>query len=218
MGKAASWRSDVIILLVAVMLVAAVFANSVSGEFVYDDTKQIVANPLIRESGSFWKALTSDVWAFKGERAAAWSNYWRPTFMLWLMGNYRLFGLEDPRGWHLANIALHALVTLLGYGLLRALHASRLLAAPIVWLFAVHPVHVESVSWISGSPDLLLAAPLLGALWCVILNLRRPRPWRWALALALYTIALGAKEVSILYPGLVLVTVWALERESSGCC
>ena len=60
-----------------------VFANTVGGEFVYDDTRQIVRNTLIQDTSLIWKALTSDVWAFKGDGTQAASNYWRPTFTLW---------------------------------------------------------------------------------------------------------------------------------------
>ncbi len=79
-----------------------VYANSLSGSFVYDDLRQIVRNPLIQDNGLFWKALSSDVWAFKGDGTAAASNYWRPTFTLWNIINFRLFGI-DPFGWHVTN-------------------------------------------------------------------------------------------------------------------
>ncbi len=194
-----------LIVLGAILVSFLVYANAVSGAFVYDDTKQIVQNQLIQDSRLFGKALTSDVWAFKGNAGQAWSNYWRPTFILWLIVNNGLFGLGSTAGWHLANIFLHALVVALAYGVLRQLRLSRAVAGVIVFIFAVHPVHVESVAWISGSPDLLMAAALLGALWLVLSALARPDWRKTAGALALFAIALLAKEVAIVFPGVVFV-------------
>ncbi len=69
-----------------------VFANALGGEFVYDDVRQILGNQLIQDNSLIWKALTSDVWAFKGDGSLAASNYWRPTFTAWSILNFRLFG------------------------------------------------------------------------------------------------------------------------------
>ena len=59
-------RTDVLIVLGAILVSFLVYANAVSGQFVYDDTKQIVGNQLIQDGRFFGKALVSDVWAFKG--------------------------------------------------------------------------------------------------------------------------------------------------------
>lgn len=231
--------SDIVIALVLALIAAAVYLNAVRGEFVYDDTKQILRNQLIQEDRHFWKALTSDVWAFKGTREEAWSNYWRPTFVLWLIINHRLFGVGSPVGWHVTNLLLHASVCVLAYALLRRLRAGAAAAAAIVLLFAVHPAHVESVAWISGSPDLLMSAPLLGALLCVLWVLENSRkhpnpaadrsasrssatdrsaqaatPIMLSVAVLLHGIALMAKEVAVLFPLIVFAAVHAKSGES----
>ena len=198
-------RTDVLIVLGAVLVSILVYANAVRGEFVYDDAKQIVGNQLIQDSRLFGKALVSDVWAFKGNAGQAWSNYWRPTFVVWLIVNNGLFGLNSTTGWHLSNILLHALVVVLAYDVLRQLRLSRAIAGVIVFIFAVHPVHVESVAWISGSPDLLMAAALLGSLWLVLSGLARPDWRKTAGAAGLFTVALLAKEVAIVFPAVVFV-------------
>lgn len=206
-------RLDLVLAGALAVLAALVYANALHGDFVYDDTKQIVDNHLIQEPGRMGEALTSDVWAFKGDRDESWSNYWRPTFMLWLGGSYRLFGLEETSGWHLSNVLLHALVTVLAFALVRRIGFDRGLAAATSAVYAVHPTHVESVAWISGSPNMLLAAPLLGALILVLPRAGRISAWRWAGALALYCVALGAKEISILFAALVVVTVVVVRSE-----
>lgn len=175
---------------------AVVFANSLGGEFVYDDTRQIVRNTLIQDNSLIWKALTSDVWAFKGDGTQAASNYWRPTFTLWNIINFRLFGM-NPLGWHVANLILHSGVCVLGYVLLRRWAFSAMVAFTIAIIFAVHPVHVESVAWIAGSPDLLFSLAFLGSLWFATSYRESRSNNDLILTALLYAVALGAKEIGI---------------------
>ena len=194
----ANKKNDLILLAVIAAVAFAVFANSLTGDFVYDDARQIVRNPLIQDNSLIGKALTSDVWAFKGDGTYTASNYWRPTFTAFHILNFRLFGLS-PFGWHFLNVLLHAGICALVFLLLRRWNLSPNLAFAIALIFAVHPVHVESVAWISGSPDLLFGAAFLGSLWFAD---------KWAaersgifylfIALVLYALALGAKEVAML--------------------
>jgi tetratricopeptide (TPR) repeat protein len=174
-----------------------VFANSFGGDFVYDDSRQILRNPLIQDASLYGKALTSDVWAFKGDGTIAASNYYRPTFVAWLILNFRLFG-TNPFGWHFLNFLLHIGVCLLIYVLLRRFEVSSISALAISLVFAVHPVHTESVAWISGSPDLLFALAFLGSLWFAAEWKSGKKFSYFALALVLYALALGAKEVALL--------------------
>ncbi len=190
----------------AALAAALAFANATGGDFVYDDTRQIVANPLIQSPGRVGEALASDVWAFKATADAPGSNYWRPSFVGWMIINHRLFGL-DPGGWHLANLLLHALVTALVFGLLRQLRLDDRVAAAVALLFAVHPVHTESVAWISGSPDLILAAGSLGAMWATLSALEKPAPWKWPVAGVCGVVAVTSKEVGVVLPGLVFAAV-----------
>ncbi len=211
-GDPAFRLHDIIVIIIAVALTVAAFANTAHGEFVYDDPIQIVDNPLIQQDQLFWTALTSDVWAFKGEKEEPWSNYWRPFFVLWLILNVRLFGIENPVGWHCMNILLHALVVILAYGLLRQLRVARPIGAAIVFLFAIHPVQVESVAWISGSPNMLSAATMLGALWCGLAAHTRPHPVKWSAALFLYALSIMSKETVTFFPILLFIAVFSLNR------
>lgn len=180
--------------LVAVSLL--VFANSLAGEFVYDDTRQIVRNTLIQDNSLIWTALTSDVWAFKGDGSMAASNYWRPTFTLWNIICFRLFGMS-PMGWHAANVLLHSGVCIMIFALLRRWALSSAVAFVIALIFAVHPVHVESVAWIAGSPDLLFSLAFLGSLWFAIRYRDSQKTNELILTIILYGVALGAKEIGI---------------------
>jgi len=174
-----------------------VYANSAGGEFIYDDLRQILRNPLIQDNGLIWQALTSDVWAFKGGGEIAASNYWRPTFTAWNILNFRLFGAE-PFGWHVTNILLHSGVCVLAFGLFRRWKISAVIAFAVCLIFAVHPVHAESIAWISGSPDLLFSLAFLASLWFAQ-NYSASRDTKdLVIAAVFYALALGAKEIGIL--------------------
>ena len=205
-------RHGLVCLALAAACVAP-FLPGLRGAFVYDDVKQIVGNALIQDDRRLWTALTSDVWAFKGERGESWSNYWRPGFVLWLVLNHRLFGLHSTVGWHAASVALHAAATLTAYAVLLRLGLGWTVAAAIALLFAVHPAHVESVAWISGSPDPLLAVALLGALLCVLAARDAARGPRraafWTAAVVLHLAALSVKEIAVLFP-LVVAVAWGV--------
>lgn len=191
-------KTNLIFIAIIASVALAVFANSLTGEFVYDDARQIVRNPLIQDNALIGKALTSDVWAFKGDGTLTASNYWRPTFTAFNILNFRLFGVE-PFGWHFMNILLHAGICVLIFLLLRRWNLSANLSFIIALIFAVHPVHVESVAWIAGSPDLLFGAAFLGSLWFADRwSVERKGSFNFIIALVLYALALGAKEVAML--------------------
>lgn len=212
-----AWRLELAVLLPALILGATLYLNAVHGDFVYDDQRQIVRNSLIQDPGQVWRALTSDVWAFKGSGISA-SNYWRPTFVAWMILNFRLFGVDQALPWHITNIILNLGVIILAFAVMRRLKLPVLVAGAIAAIFAAHPAHTESVAWISGSPDLLMAAALLGSLWFVISIREKSTGGKWFWALLLYAVALGAKEVAIFYPIVVFAVLWrpAGSEESRG--
>lgn len=210
------WEVDVIILIMLAMLTLAVFANILDGEFVYDDTRQILQNPVVRDREQFWTGFTTDVWAFKSGGTETVSDYWRPFFILWLVFNERLFGLENTTGWHLTNLLLHIATAVLTYLLLRKLKISRPVTTAITLLSLIHPVHVETVSWISGSPDILLALPILGAFLLLLTHQESGSKKQYVAALILFALALLAKEAAIFFPFLAFLfrLLWTSEDKT----
>jgi tetratricopeptide (TPR) repeat protein len=186
-----------------------VYANSLSGAFVFDDTKQIVNNPALRSWGNLLRAFTSDVWSF--QRATLNTDipppYYRPLFTVYLTVNYQLFGLWEP-GWHLVNLFVHVGVTVLVYYFLRRVSREQLVALVGAVLFGLHPVHVESVSWISGIPDPLAALFYLPSLiWYVRYREQGNRKWLTA-SVAAYGVSLLCKETPLVLP--LILIVWEL--------
>ncbi len=205
-------RTDWLIVVAAVAIAILAFVNTVNGAFVYDDLSQIVSNGLIQSPSQLGAALTSDVWAFRSADGDVASNYWRPTFILWLMFNYALFGVNVV-GWHWTNILLHAGIVALVYRLLRALKVDRWQAGAMTILFAVHPVHTETVAWISGSPDLIMTLPFIGA-WLAVWSAREaPAPWKLPLAWFLMAVAIFAKESAVLLPVVLFAALVITDSE-----
>jgi protein O-mannosyl-transferase len=189
-------RSDLLLYAVIGIVAFCVFANTLGHGFVYDDNRQILMNPMIQRSELYGRALTSDVWAFKGGGSLTASNYFRPTFVGWMIANWFLFD-GSASGWHLTNILLHVGVCLLLFAFLRRLGCERFIAAVIAILFAVHPVHVENVAWISGATDTLLAVFLLASLILAQVYAAGGSLIYLALSVLTYLLALGSKEVAL---------------------
>jgi Gpi18-like mannosyltransferase len=128
--------------------------------FVYDDDIQVLDNPAI---GS-WKYLAAyflkPIAGFYPGLASA--HYYRPVFFLWLRLNYFLFQ-KQAWGWHLTNTLLHAAVCVLVLKVLRNYFSQSKWSFFGTLLFAVHPAHVETVAWVSGCTDALLALGLFGS-------------------------------------------------------
>ena len=191
-------KNDFLLYAVIGIVAFCAFANTLGHGFVYDDNRQILQNPLIKKSELYGKALTSDVWAFKGGGDIAASNYYRPTFVAWMIVNWKLFG-ASPAGWHAATVLLHVLVCLLLFTFLRRFGCEDITAAIIAVLFAVHPVHVENVAWISGATDSLMGVFLLTSLILAQAYAAslRTKSGLLVLSIALYLLALGSKEVAL---------------------
>lgn len=199
------------LLVLALVAGAVAYAGSLDGDFVYDDTRQILENHYLRSPAGIAHGMATDVWSFKGERGEAWSNYWRPVFVAWLGLQALLFGTTSTLPWHLASLCVHLGVTALCFGFARRLGLPPVGAGAVALLFSVHPVHAESVAWISGSPDLLAAAGLIAASTLWLDAARHGGSVRRIAALLAYALALGSKEIAVLLPPLVPLALWAAD-------
>src|SRR6476659_1543952 len=178
-----------------------VYANSLNGAFVFDDTKQIVGNPTLKSWSSVLGAFTSDVWSFQRHTLTADvpPPYYRPLFTIYLTVNYKLFGLWEP-GWHLVNLLVHTAAPVLVYYLLRRLSRDKVVALLGALLFGLHPVHVESVSWISGIPDPLAALFYVPSIfWYVRYREEGDRKWLVA-SVAAFGLSVLCKETPLVLP------------------
>lgn len=200
--------------LVPVLLSLWVFWPTLDNRWVLDDHNQIIRNRLIQEPQFYGLALRTDVWSYCDPYARPASNYWRPTFVSWNILNHAAWGLESPRHWHAGNVGLHALVTLLAYVLALRLRLGAIGAVISATLFALHPTRMESVAWVSGSTDILLAFWGMLALlaWVQFVHARRATVRAAYLlgACAAYALALGSKESALGLP--LVMGVYAFEQ------
>jgi tetratricopeptide (TPR) repeat protein len=190
--RARLWVVGALALLVCVTFI--VYFPAIRGGFVWDDDAH-VTKPELRSLHGLWR-----IWF---EVGVTQQYYPLVHSVFWL--EHRLWG-DNPFGYHLVNILLHAFAACLVCLLLRRLKIpGAYLAAAI---FALHPVHVESVAWITELKNTLSAVFYLGAA-IVYLRFDRERRTRWYLgALGLFLLALMSKTVTGTLPGALLVVLW----------
>ena len=192
-----------------------IFLPTLRFEFIYDDIQQILTDPLIRSWHNLPLLVSTDVWRFWNP--AVIGNYWRPLFMVWLLVNYKLFGTH-PMGWHLTSVVVNAAATYLCYRLVRRLTGSTFIAATGALIFAVHPVHLETVAWISGVTDSLMSVFLLLAFLCFVdgWESESAATYGWfGLSAACFGCSLLFKETAVVLPGLLLAYVLLLDNRKS---
>jgi protein O-mannosyl-transferase len=201
-------------LLFAGLLIATLLTFSLTFKFgwVYDDPPQIPQNPNLQ-----WSRLgflfTHQLWA---STAAMQGRFYRPLLTLWFVLNKTFFGL-NPHWFHVTTVLAHVAATALAFfvalALLRDAGAALLAAA----VFGLHPLQVESASWISGVNDPLAAALCFGSflIYRRAMGKQQNRGFWWMLAGFLFLLALFAKEVSIVLPGIILIDLLVSGRNSS---
>lgn len=163
-----------------------------------DDAALVVGNPYIKSWGYLLQMLSEDAWNV-GER----HNYWRPIFSISLALDYSLWGL-NPLGFHLTNVLLHAMNTVLLYLLGKKLQG-KTYALFGALLFALHPIQAHAVNVISTRADLL-------AVFFSLLSLQAyfsGRAISFAIAMAL---ALLSKETSMVFPLAILFAGIIVEK------
>ena len=123
-----------------------------------------------------------------------------------------LFGLDS--GWHhFTNTWIHALSTLLWFALLKRLTGSRWRSALVAFLFALHPLHVESVAWVAERKDVLSGLFWVLTLWAYAAYSDRPGPFRYSVTLVLFCLGLMAKPMLVTLPVvLLLLDRWPMQR------
>src|SRR3989449_10942185 len=144
-----------------IVLSIVVFANSLPGNFVWDDEIQVVKNWRIRSFENLPSAFTSAFWSFLGTEAESQTNFYRPVQTITYMSAYSI-GELSPVAYHVFNLAYHVLASLFVYLICIELVLAPTIALGIAALFAVHPVHTEAVAWIAGVPDVACGAFYFG--------------------------------------------------------
>ncbi len=183
-----------------------VYAPVLHYDFVaLDDPIYILDNPQVR-GGLTWPGVA---WAFTN---ASYANFWHPMTWLSLMLDVQLFGL-NAGPMHVTNVILHMMSTLLLFAAMLRMSGALWRSAVVAALFAVHPLHVESVAWIAERKDVLSTLFWMLTLCAYVWYARNPRWFRYLLALVFFGLGLMAKSMLVTLPfTLLLLDMWPLGR------
>ncbi len=169
-----------------------------------DDPDYVTANPPV-VGGLTWAGVA---WAFTTGHA----GNWHPITWLSHMADVQLFDL-NAGAHHVTNLVLHVANALLLFGLLRRMTGAVGRSAAVAALFAVHPLHVESVAWVAERKDVLSTFFWMLTLWAYVAYVRRPRWTRYLAAIAFFVLGLMSKPMLVTLPfALLLLDVWPLAR------
>ena len=199
----AGWIASALI----VVALGAAYANSLTGEFVFDDATSIPENPTIRHLWPLSGALAPP-------RGTGATVEGRPVLNLSFAVNFALGGTA-VRGYHVANLAIHALACLVLFGVIRrTLEGSGRFpgrdALPVACvcalIFGLHPLQTESVSYIVQRAESLMGLLFLVSLYGTIRAAGSHRPSAWmALSIAAAWLCAGTKEVAVVLPIVVFL-------------
>jgi len=180
-------------------------------EFVnYDDPLYVAENRYVQ------KGLTLETVKWSFTEATRKTNYWVPLTWLSILLDYELYGM-NAGGYHLTNVFFHVLNTLLVFIVLRRLTGALWPSAFVAALFGLHPLHVESVAWVTERKDVLSTMFWLLTLLSYGGYVRRPGAGRYFLTLLLFILGMMSKPMLVTLPFvLLLLDYWPLGRLELG--
>jgi protein O-mannosyl-transferase len=183
----------------------AVYGQTLTYSFItYDDPQYVYANPDISRGVS----LPRIYWAFTHTIA----GNWHPLTTISHMLDCQLYGLK-PAGHHFTNVFLHTTAVILLFLVLRAMTGALWQSFFVAALFAIHPLHVESVAWISERKDVLSAVFFMLTLGAYARYVRAPSVTSYLLVFLLFALGLISKPMLVTVPFiLLLLDYWPLGR------
>ncbi len=201
-------RQKLIVYIVLAVVILAVYWQVNQYDFInFDDTDYVTKNSVI-QSGI---TLDGFRWAF----STTYLGLWNPLIWLSLMFDYQLHGL-NAGGYHLTNLILHVMSSLLLFWLFNRMTGAIWRSAFVAALFALHPLHVESVAWIAERKDVLSAFFWMLTLCLYVYYTEKPVIIRYLLVLLSFFCALMSKPMVITLPVvMILLDYWPLDRLQS---
>jgi len=202
-------RRELLICLLLSSITLAVYWQVRNHEFViYDDDLYVTENPHV-QAGLTRESLK---WAF----TTTWASNWHPLTWLSHMLDCQLYEL-NPSGHHLTNVFLHLANTLLLFLVLKRMTGAAGKSIVVAALFALHPLHLQSVAWVAERKDVLSTLFLMLTLWAYLRYVEGPGLNRYLLTLLLFALGLLAKPMLVTLPFvLLLLDYWPLERYRIG--
>jgi protein O-mannosyl-transferase len=202
---AAAW-----VWLLAALATLAVYWSTTHFQLLLDDVILFKTSPSLRTLASIPRGFVTDLGAVRKGSTTVQGSFYRPVFLALSTLYYQWVG-PGPGGWHVASVALAAVVAALASWFFRRVGLPPLAALLAALVFALHPSHVSSVAWVSGIQEQLAALFVLVALIALLSPVADEHPRRTlAIAVGAFVCALLSKEVSLAL--LPMVGVWAFVR------
>lgn len=196
------------ICLLLILLTLAAFWQVLGCQFItnYDDQDYVTKNPFITKG----LGLGSLTWAFTTFRL----GNWHPLTWLSYIADYQMYGLS-PSGYHLTSLLFHIANALILFLLLSRMTGAVWKSAFVAALFAVHPLHVESVAWVAERKDVLSTFFWLITMYAYMLYAKRPSIARYVPVVVAFGLGLMCKPMLVSLPVvLLLLDYWPLDRAS----
>jgi len=201
-------KKQLIVYLVLTVVTFAVFWQVNQHDFITFDDRAYVTENLHIQSGITWEGVR---WAC----TTKYFGLWNPLVWLSYMADYQLFGLHAG-GYHLTNLILHILSTLLLFWLFCRMTGALWRSAFVAAIFALHPTHVESVAWIAERKDVLSAFFWMLTLCLYVYYTEKPVVRRYLLVVFAFVLALMSKPMVVTLPVvMILLDYWPLRRFES---
>lgn len=204
---------------IVAFLAIAPYLTSLRNQFAYDDMAIVGENKRLADWGSVQRIWLTDWWYQPPEESEERHRdmLYRPLTMQTLAWNYAVGGL-DPIGYHVFNVAAHAVCSVLVFVLTAALFGAGGFALAVGALFAVHPIHTEAVANVVGRAEVLSTLFVVCALWCLardVLSRSAGRRWGWRVGFWLsFAAGMASKESAVCVLGLAPLCEWWLRRRS----
>ena len=211
-GRTIDFRSHFLTLSVCLILILATFI--VYWQVTGHDFALLDDNLYVYENSHVQNGLTSDSisWAFTTTHA----GLQIPLTWLSLMLDFELYGL-DAGGYHLTNLLLHIANVLLLFFVIKLMTGGLWRSGFVAALFALHPLHVESVAWVAERKDVLSTLFWMLTMWAYFHYAQRPTVKRYLLIILPFVLGLMAKPMLVTLPFvLLLLDYWPLGRFQVG--
>ncbi len=200
-----SANSNLMLSTILFLMVIILYSQAVLFDFAdYDDVQYITRNPHVAGG------LTVDniFWAFR----SLYASNWHPLTWISHMLDVQIFGM-NPSGHHFTNILIHASNAVLLFFVLTRMTGARWQSMTVAVLFALHPLHVESVAFVAERKDVLSMLFWMLTMLAYFSYVRYPSILRYSVVMLLYAMGLMAKPMLVSLPFiLLLLDFWPLGR------
>ena len=195
-------KSNTFVFLILVVVVFMVFGNALFNEYSYDDHYLILDNHYIRDLANFKDFLLNDVAIMTPIEKP--SGYYRPVSMIFLVLNYKIWGL-NAFGLHLTSVLIHLLNCFLVFLITKQIVKNFWVPFLSSLIFAVHPIHSEAVAPIFNYMGILASLFALSSVWTFIKFRLTQKMKYMILSVLFFLLAVFSKEEAIVLPGIFVL-------------